>query len=109
MRTTAEARRSPASRLGESGASPRHASAATAEPRTATGPETTPEPTVVTVTAVRMLQVDEGLYALRIGEIAGRAHEIAGMAVPAAHVSAPFAEDGNGVEIVAAFPRRGPR
>src|SRR5205823_482917 len=50
----------------------------------------------------------EGLYALRIDEMAERAHEIAGMAVPAAHVSAPFAEDGNGVEIVASFPRRGP-
>ena len=28
--------------------------------------------------------------------------------MPLAHVSAPFAEDGNGVEIVASFPRRGP-
>jgi len=28
--------------------------------------------------------------------------------VPLAHVSAPFAEDGNGVEIAASFPRRGP-
>jgi hypothetical protein len=55
-----------------------------------------------------MLRVDEGLYALRVGEIAGNPGEIAGMAVPVAQVSAPFAEDGNGVEIVASFPRRGP-
>ena len=55
-----------------------------------------------------MLQVGEGLYALRIGEIAGTATEISGMTVPVAHVSAPFAEDANAVEIVASFPRRGP-
>jgi hypothetical protein len=55
-----------------------------------------------------MLKLDEGLYALRVGRIAGEPREISGMAVPVAHVSAPFAEDGNGVEIVAAFPRKGP-
>jgi hypothetical protein len=55
-----------------------------------------------------MLQVDEGLYALRVGKIAGSLGEIAGMVVPVAQVSAPFAEDGNGVEIVASFPGRGP-
>jgi hypothetical protein len=55
-----------------------------------------------------MVQLDEGLYALRIGAIGGSPGEVGGMLVPAAHVSAPFAEDGNGVEIVAAFPRRGP-
>jgi hypothetical protein len=55
-----------------------------------------------------MLRLDEGLYALRIGEIAGNLGEIAGMVVPVAQVSAPFAEDGNGVEIVATFPGRGP-
>src|SRR5207248_1177817 len=109
LRTTAEARRSPATRSGEPAASPRDTSSAAEEPRTGATPEATaPEPPAVTVTTVRMLQVDEGLYALRIGEMAERAHEIAGMAVPAAHVSAPFAEDGNGVEIVASFPRRGP-
>src|SRR4029077_8178419 len=43
-----------------------------------------------------------------IGTIAGDLGEIAGMVVPVAQVSAPFAEDGNGVEIVASFPRRGP-
>jgi hypothetical protein len=55
-----------------------------------------------------MLRVDEGLYALRVGKIAGSLGEIAGMVVPVAQVSAPFAEDGNGVEIVASFPGRGP-
>ena len=62
----------------------------------------------VAVTAVRMVGLDEGLYALRVGEIDGTADEVAGMTVPAAQVGAPFAEDGNGVEIVAAFPGRGP-
>jgi hypothetical protein len=60
------------------------------------------------VTTVRMLRVEEGLYALQVGEIAGNLGEIAGMVVPVAQVSAPFAEDGNGVEIVATFPGRGP-
>ncbi len=55
-----------------------------------------------------MLRVDEGLYALRVGALPGNLGEIAGMVVPVAHVSAPFVEDGNGVEIVASFPRRGP-
>jgi len=55
-----------------------------------------------------MLRVDEGLYALRVGAIAGKLGEIAGMAVPVAQVSTPFAEDDDGVEIVASFPQRGP-
>jgi hypothetical protein len=67
-----------------------------------------PESPSVAVTTVRMLRVDEGLYALRIGAIAGELDEIEGMVVPVAQVSAPFAEDGNGVEIVASFPQRGP-
>jgi hypothetical protein len=67
-----------------------------------------PEAPAVTVTNVRMMRVDEGLYTLRVGEIVGGAGDVAGISVPAAHVSAPFAEDGNGVEIVASFPRRGP-
>jgi hypothetical protein len=65
------------------------------------------EPPSVAVTAVRMLKLDEGLYALRVGRIDGSPGEISGMTVPMAQVSAPFAEDGNGVEIVASFPRRG--
>jgi hypothetical protein len=55
-----------------------------------------------------MLRVEEGLYVLRVGEIAGNLGEIAGMVVPVAQVSAPFAEDGDGVEIVASYPGRGP-
>jgi hypothetical protein len=62
----------------------------------------------VAVTAVRMVAVEEGLYALRIGEIGGDAAAVSGMQFPAAQVSAPFAEDGSGPEIVASFPRRGP-
>jgi len=62
----------------------------------------------VAVTAVRMVAVDEGLYALRIGEIGGDAGAISGMEFPVAQVATPFAEDGNGPEIVASFPRRGP-
>ena len=65
------------------------------------------EPQSVAVTAVRMVGLDEGLYALRIGEIDGAAGEVAGMTVPAAQIGAPFAEDGNGVEIIASFPGRG--
>ena len=105
MRTTAEAKTPPAPRAGEAVAGRRG--------RTAAAPDAPPpaalrEPQSVAVTTVRMLRVDEGLHALRVGEITGNPGQIAGMAVPAAQVSAPFAEDGNGVEIVASFPRRGP-
>jgi hypothetical protein len=62
----------------------------------------------VAVTAVRLVAVEEGLYALRIGEIGGEGGAISGIECPVAQVSAPFAEDGNGPEIVASFPRRGP-
>jgi hypothetical protein len=62
----------------------------------------------VVVAATRLVRVDEGLYALRVGEIGGIPAAVGGLTVPLAHVSAPFAEDGNGVEIVASFPRRGP-
>ena len=51
----------------------------------------------IAVTAVRMLNLDEGLYALRVGGIGGSAGAVAGMTLPVAHVSAPFAEDGNGI------------
>lgn len=61
----------------------------------------------VAVTAVRMLTVDEGLYALRIGEIGGASGTISGVEFPVAQVAAPFAEDGESLEIVASFPRRG--
>src|SRR5262249_26364909 len=62
----------------------------------------------VAATAVRMLAVDEGLYALRVGEIGGAAGAISGIEFPVAQVSAPFAGDGERLEIVASFPRRGP-
>jgi hypothetical protein len=110
MRTTAQPRRETAAgRRGR--AAPE--SAPPSAPPSAPGPDApptpaVPEPPAVAVTAVRLLRVDEGLHALRIGEIAASPGQVAGMAVPAAHVSAPFAEDGNGVEIVASFPRRGP-
>src|SRR5215213_8076964 len=77
-------------------------------PAVAPGSATLAEAPSIAVTAVRMLNLDEGLYALRVGRIAGSPGAVAGMTLPVAHVSAPFAEDGNGVEIVASFPRRGP-
>jgi len=77
-------------------------------PAVAPGPAALAEAPVIDVTAVRMLSLDEGLYALRVGRIDGSPSAVSGMTLPVAHVAAPFAEDGNGVEIVASFPRRGP-
>ncbi len=109
MRTTAEAQPSTAAQARETVAGRRGRAAPKPQPLPeAPPPPSLPEPPAVAVTTVRVLRVDEGLYALRIGEIAGGSSEVAGMTVPAAHVSAPFAEDGNGVEIIASFPRRGP-
>jgi hypothetical protein len=119
MRTPAQARRSAAAAEAREPGAGRRRRAAPASAPVADAPETAdapdappipsvPEPPAVAVTTVRMLRVDEGLHALRIGEITGSPAQVAGMAVPAAHVSAPFAEDGNGVEIIASFPRRGP-
>jgi hypothetical protein len=109
MRTTAETQNSPPAEAGATATSRRGRAAAKSEAASSASPAPLAgEPKSVAVTAVRMLRVDEGLYALRLGEIAGNQGEIAGMAVPAALVSVPFAEDGNGVEIVACFPRRGP-
>lgn len=112
MRTTTAAKGKPATATGgiertaakRGRARPGTEAAAAAPPE----PPLSPEPASVAVSAVRMLKLDEGLYVLRIGRIGGNPGEIAGMAVPVAQVSAPFAEDGNGVEIVASFPRRGP-
>ena len=111
MRTTAETQISPAPKTGETVAGRRGRAAAKPEaaPTVPPPPPATPDvPQSVAVTTVRMLRVDEGLHVLRVGEIGGNLGEIAGMAVPAAQVSVPFAEDGNGVEIVASFPGRGP-
>ena len=108
MRTTAEEQR-PAGTARAPGAArrrpgalrPESAAAGAIAPRQA-------EPTPIVVAATRLVRVDEGLYTLRVGEIAGTPTAIGGLTVPLAHVSAPFAEDGNGVEIVASYPRRGP-
>ncbi|HEX3952547.1 MAG TPA: hypothetical protein VHW90_03170 [Stellaceae bacterium] len=54
-----------------------------------------------------MVRIDAGLYALRVGELTGTTGVVGGIAVPVAQISVPFAEEGNGVEIVATFPRRG--
>ena len=106
MRTTAEAQSSRAARSGETVAGRRARIARSEVAQSA--PASQPEAPAVAVSTVRMLRVDEGLYVLRVGEIAGERGEIAGLVVPVALVLAPFAEDGGGVEIVAAFPRRGP-
>src|SRR5260221_9914549 len=102
-KTTAQAERSRAAGAGEPAAAGRGRPVGRAEP-----PQSLPEAPPVAVSTVRMLRVDEGLYALRVGAIGGAPGEIAGMVVPMAQVSAPFAEDGNGVEIIASFPRKGP-
>src|SRR5947208_1868579 len=109
MRTRAQAKEAAAA--GEADApAPKRRGRARTELASAdtTRSELVAEPQSVAVTAVRMMGLDEGLYALRVGEIDGTADEVAGMTVPAAQVGAPFAEDGNGVEIVASFPGRGP-
>lgn len=120
MRTTAEVRRSPTApardsvggRRGRSAGKPTPEAGApatpSASPPAAAEPQAEPPPSPIAVSAVRMVRVEEGLHALRIGEIAGAAGEVAGMEVPLAHLSAPFAEDGNRVEIIASFPRKGP-
>lgn len=78
------------------------------EPRAAAVKTTDEGVQTVAVTAVRMIAVEEGLYTLRVGEIGGEASAVSGMQFPAALVSAPFAEDGSGPEIVTSFPGRGP-
>ena len=109
MRTPAEAGKPAASRRADPAPAKEGRGRARAKPRIAAAPEMADagvQP--VAVTAVRMVAVDEGLYALRIGEIGGEAGAISGMEFPVAQVSTPFAEDGSGPEIVASFPRRGP-
>ena len=107
MRTTAEAAPPPAPAAREIPAGRRGRTMSAAE-TDAVVPISPSEPVAVAVTAVKLLRIDEGLYALRLSELPGSSAAIAGMAVPAAHVSAPFAGDGNGVEIVASFPEQGP-
>ncbi len=109
MRTRAQAKEAAAAGEADTAASKRRSPAPAELAQADTAPHAVAtEPQPVAVTAVRMVSLDEGLYALRVGELGGTADEIAGMALPAAQVGAPFAEDGNGVEIVACFPGRGP-
>src|SRR5690349_16584836 len=107
MRTTAEPQRpvGPA-RGGPPGAGParrRPSGAPSQSSAPAAAASRQAEASPVVVTATRLVRVDEGLYALRLGELGGTPGAVGGLTVPLAHVSAPFAEDGNGVEIVASF------
>jgi hypothetical protein len=109
MRTPAEAGKPAASRRADPAPAKEGRGRFRPKPRIAATPEMADggvQP--VAVTAVRMVAVDEGLYALRIGGIGGEAAAISGIEFPVAQVSTPFAEDVNGPEIVASFPRRGP-
>ena len=108
MRTPAEAGKPAASRRADPAPAKEARGRARAQPRAVAGPEPGGEVQSVAVTAVRMVAVDEGLYALRIGQIGAPSGAVSGIEFPVAQVSAPFAEDGNGPEIVASFPRRGP-
>ena len=108
MRTRAQVKEAAAAGEADAPASKRRARAQAEVTRGTASDGAAAEPQPIAVTAVRMVSLDEGLYALQVGEIAGATEEISGMTVPAAQVGAPSAEDGNGVEIVAAFPGRGP-
>ena len=63
-------------------------------------------PTDLAVTAVRLLPLEEGLYVIRLGELPAPGGEVGGLLLPAAHISAAPVEDGETVEIIAAFPGR---
>jgi hypothetical protein len=108
MRTPAEAGKPAASRRADPAPAKAARGRARAKPRVVAAPKPGGEVQPVAVTAVRMVAVDEGLYALRIGQIGEPSGAVSGIEFPVAQVSAPFAEDGNGPEIVASFPRRGP-
>src|SRR5205823_10528424 len=91
MRTTTAAKNDPAAAEPVERTAPKRGRAraklTTAQPIAAPPPSLAETPAVA-VTAVRMLKLDEGLYALRIGRIAGSPGDISGMTVPVAHVSA---------------------
>jgi len=59
-------------------------------------------------TTARLVKLDQGLYALDIGETGGLSGEVAGMTVPAIQISAPPSDDCDPVEIVAASGDYGP-
>jgi hypothetical protein len=117
MRTTAEAQRSPAhaargtaaaGRRGRGAEQPSQEAAGSPPPEPQTPAEPTGRATPIAVSAVRMVRVEEGLYALRVGELAGATAEVAGLSLPLAQIAAPIGEDGNSVDIVASFPATGP-
>jgi hypothetical protein len=109
MRTPAEAGKPAASRRAEPAPAKEARGRTRAKPRAVAAlAPAEGEVQPVAVTAVRMVAVDEGLYALRVGQIGEASGTVSGIEFPVAQVSAPFAEDGNGPEIVASFPRRGP-
>jgi len=60
------------------------------------------------VTTLKVLQINEGVYALRIGSLAGPSREISGIALPAVQIVVPSSEQGASIEIVACFPNRRP-
>lgn len=65
----------------------------------------TPESAATT----RLIRLDEGLFALGIGETvgSGAAPELAGMSLPAIHISAPPSEEFDPVELIAATAEGG--
>jgi len=106
MRTTAQGRGAATSQRGAVGRRRSAAKTPASAPQSIAPPPSEPSP--IAVTAVTLLRVEEGFYALRVGDIPGDAAAIGGMAVPAAQLSAPLAADGTHLEIVATHPGRGP-
>jgi hypothetical protein len=51
--------------------------------------------------SVKLLELDQGLYALKIGAVRGETQEVFGLSLPAVQITAPPAESGDSVEIVA--------
>ena len=56
--------------------------------------------------AVKVLQIEPGIYALHIGRIDSKPCEVSGMTLPMTHVGSP-GRTGAGAEIVASYPQRG--
>ena len=108
MRTTAEAQTSRAAARRAGAARRRRATVKSEAPAAPPPASSGSEAPSLAVAAIRMVRVDDGIYALRVRELGGTPADVGGMTVPVAHVSAPFAEDGNGIAIVASFPGRGP-
>jgi hypothetical protein len=108
MRTTVQAQPAAAAQPAEPGARRRERLAREALPEyVAPGIAAAPQAPAIAAT-VRLLPVGEGLYALRIGELAGPPRTVAGIALPAAQVCAPPSDESDGVEVIAAYPEIGP-